>query len=311
MMKPSTKIEHYENIEQYLTGSMPISDQILFEEKLNLHPQLLQEVELHRQMMHLLADGRLLEIRQELGVNQYRPKPSSHLYYAIPLLLIAILLYYFIGKTEDSYQTKTEQKSIIENSHKKNESTETIITTKTIQKNNFIQEAPQYTNKKIENETSANTPIQIKESKIEFVPINQSEQLLQKEKSIDIMNSKISNENNIHQEIGTENPIVELEEKNESKIDNEKNERTETSEYIIAPDKGEIVEIILNLNLSGKILFFDKLGQLIQTDQTEGFGVYKWNGTDKNGSILPMGRYKYMIQYTDNSIQIGYVTIIR
>lgn len=80
-------------------------------------------------------------------------------------------------------------------------------------------------------------------------------------------------------------------------------------DYVFAPAFGEQWEI--PAVTSGRIVIYNKYGKVVKSSQL--YAGYKntWDGRDDNGTELPMGNYKYLIEYPDGRIESGNVAIVK
>ncbi|MBY0424655.1 MAG: hypothetical protein K2Q22_03375, partial [Cytophagales bacterium] len=40
-------------------------------------------------------------------------------------------------------------------------------------------------------------------------------------------------------------------------------------------------------------------------------GINEWNGTNRNGGLVPAGNYLYILTFESNKVLQGYVTVVR
>lgn len=80
-------------------------------------------------------------------------------------------------------------------------------------------------------------------------------------------------------------------------------------DYVFNPFNGVELEIPL-AGKSGVISIQDRLGVLYAQFTFSDETVFKWNGLSKNGDIKE-GFYNFAIEYTDKSISIGTISIVR
>ena len=112
----------YEQIEAYLTGTLPEQELRAFEEELRSNPQLASEVELHRQLNETLSDKAYVHFRQELqsAADAYRAsedhgiqtkKSANKWLLGLTIITILLIALYWIYKSNSQeYSIPPEQK---------------------------------------------------------------------------------------------------------------------------------------------------------------------------------------------------------
>lgn len=82
------------------------------------------------------------------------------------------------------------------------------------------------------------------------------------------------------------------------------------SNYSFNPDYGEKWEIQYEHGDQGILAIFDKLGRVVYESKF-GYGNDHWAGTDKNGTLAPIGTYLALITYSDGRKERVELTIVR
>jgi hypothetical protein len=87
--------------------------------------------------------------------------------------------------------------------------------------------------------------------------------------------------------------------------------KTCAKEYIFAPERGETWEVPLLAGKNGELKVFTRTGQVAYSIRFKSESGVTWNGTDNNGSDLPMGSYSFTIVYDGGEVEQGSVTVVR
>jgi hypothetical protein len=299
-----TEIEKYDQISQYLKGSMTGQEALAFETLMAANPLLQVEVEVHKTANELIIDHHLLDIKTKTRtVVRQKETKSAFTKWGLGLVLVTVTggaLYWLLQKDHRmEVVTKLGQTEIVKNTP--------LVSAAAQEKNPTI--AKQKEAKKVESTSF----VQGKNTESVFAPITNSSQPF------------------VSEQVDTKTlPIAE--EKTASFQSAPKQVESKTAEQIVSPQTQaatsssfpEELHLILNLsrqepmeipaedNMEGSWQIFNSDGQEVFSGNIHQGMANTWDGSLRSGGLATSGQYVIMLRdKTGQTVRTGFVTVVR